>query len=77
MSMLTPRPDQEDATLHGDVGRRSSEGVGGHLPALGGEPVGQVEQGVAGVGAVADPPGDGGDAGGWVAVAQELEWAQL
>jgi putative transposase len=59
------------------LGGCSGEGVGGHLPSSCAQPVGQVEQRVARVLAFADPPGDRRDARGWVAVAQELEWAEL
>src|SRR5215469_16716500 len=63
--------------LDGDVRGRSGEGVGGYLPAGVAEPVGQVEERVAGVLAVADPPGDGRDPGVGVAVTQQVEGTQL
>src|SRR5580700_11988909 len=69
------QPNQN--ALYGDVGGGAGEGVGGHLPASCAQPVGQVEQGVAGVLAFPDPPGDRGDARGRVAIAQELERAEL
>lgn len=75
MSRLTPQADQD--ALHRDVGGCPGQGVGRHLPALGCQPVGQVEQGVAGVRAVTDPPGDRRDSRVRVAVTQELERAQL
>src|SRR5580692_5423558 len=49
------QPDQN--ALHGYTGGCSGEGVGGYLPASGAQPVSEVEQGVAGVLAVAYPPG--------------------
>ena len=63
--------------LYGYVGSSSGEGVGGYLPASRAQPVGYVEQSVAGVLAFADPPGDRRDAGSGVAVAEEFEWAEL
>src|SRR5262249_55912633 len=63
--------------LDRDVRGRSGQGVSRHLPASAAQPVGQVEQGIAGVLAFADPPGDGRYAGVRVAVAQQLEGAQL
>src|SRR5262249_31979345 len=49
----------------------------GHRQAPVPQPVGQVEQGVAGILALSYPPGDRRDAGGRVAVAEQLERAQL
>jgi len=69
--------EADQDALDGDVGGGSGEGVGGHLPPANTQPVGQVEQRVAGIGVFADPPGDGGDAGRRVAVAQQLERASL
>ncbi len=63
--------------LYGDVRGAAGKGVGGHLPPLVAQPVGQIEQRVAGVLAVADPPGYGRDPGVGVAVAQQLERPQL
>src|SRR5215469_16269357 len=63
--------------LDRDVGGGPGQGVGGHLPPAGAQPVGQVEQRVPGVLALADPPGDRRDPGVRVAVAQQLERAQL
>src|ERR1035437_2600993 len=59
------------------IGGCSGEGVGRHLPPSFPEPVGHVEQGVAGILALAYPPRDGGDPGSRVAVTQELEGTQL
>src|SRR5580698_1784376 len=69
------QPDQN--ALHGYTGGCSGEGVGRYLPAAGAQPVSEVEQGVAGVFAVAYPPGHRRDAGGRIAVAQELERTEL
>ena len=63
--------------LHRDVGHRAGQRVGRHLPAADAQPVGQVVERVAGVFALADPPGDRRDAGGRVAVAQQLERPEL
>ena len=63
---------QQDA-LHRDVGRRAGQRVRRHLPAAHPQPVGEVEQRVAGVLALGDPPGHGGDRRLRVAVAEDLE----
>ena len=73
--LADPQADQD--ALHGYAGSGAGEGVGLHLPPLVAQPVGQVEQGVTRIHAVADAPGDGRDPGLRVAVAQELEGAQL
>jgi hypothetical protein len=69
------QPDQD--ALHRYVARGPGEGVGRYLPPARAQPVGQVEQGVAGVLAVSDPPGDRRDPGGGVAVTEQLERAEL
>src|SRR3984885_6771542 len=69
------QPDQN--ALDGYAGGCSGEGVGGYLPAPGAQPVSEVEQRVAGVFAVANAPGHRRDAGGRIAVTQELERAEL
>src|ERR1051325_2361468 len=70
--VLADAQADQDA-LYGDIGNPSGEGVGRYLPALVAQPVGQGEQGVAGVLALADPPGDRRDARVRVAVTQQLE----
>ena len=66
---IVTHPQADQDALHGDVGSCPGEGVGRYLPAPGAQPIGQVKQGVAGVRTVADPPGDGRDPGGGVAIA--------
>src|SRR5215471_4405383 len=70
-----PQTDQD--SLHGNIGRGPSKSVGRYLPATGAQPVGQVEQGVPGILALGDAPGDRRYPGVRVAVTQQLEWAEL
>ncbi len=68
-------PDQDP--LYSDVRCRPSQRVSRHLPAPAAEPVGHVEQRVAGVLALGDAPGNRRDSGVRVAVTEQLERAQL
>src|SRR5439155_20810514 len=64
-------------TLHREVGRGPGKSAGRYLPAAGAQPVGEVEQGVPGILALGDAPGDRGYSGAGIAVAEQLERAQL
>src|SRR5437016_3017613 len=70
-------PQTDQNALHGDIGRGSSKSVGRYLPAAGAQPVGEVEQGVPGILALGDPPGDRRYPGAGIAVAEQFERAQL
>src|SRR5580700_11929702 len=70
-------PQTDQNALHRDIGCAPGKSVGGYLPAAGAQPVGEVEQGVPRILALCDAPGDRRYPGGWVAVAEQLERAQL
>ena len=75
MSRLKPcRTSTRITTISVDVRRHR---VGGHLPAAHPQPVGEVEQRIARIGAVLDHPGDRRDALAAVAVERQLERSEL
>src|ERR1700730_1807766 len=70
-------PQTDQNALHGDIGCAPGRSVSGYLPALGAQPVGEVEQGVPRILALGDAPGDRRYPGAGIAVAEQLERAQL
>jgi hypothetical protein len=56
--MFAADTQADQDALHGDVGAGAGKGLGGHLPVAAAQPVGRVEQGIAGVLALRGPPGD-------------------
>src|ERR1022692_5324118 len=76
-SHIPAHAQADQDALYRYVSSCPGKGVGRYLPPARAQPVGQVEQRVAGVLSVADPPGDRRGPGGRVAVTEKLEGAEL